>query len=135
MSNVWIVLLVLSFLLAVALVIFYEYYVYQPGTQLRAPNAEQRGGGWAHVLASIVMLLILGLWIGFAVTYYQDRKRVVPVVCQPNCVTTTTEACQLPVLEPEPVLPVLEPEPVLPVLEPEPVLVTEETVVDRTDFY
>ena len=119
MNSVWIVLLALSFLLAIALIVFYEYYVYQPGTDLssRAPNADVRGGGWATVVASLGLLLVLGLWIGFAITYYQARKRVVPVVCQPDCFSTTSPVCMTSTVP-----------------EPSP---SDDTIVvdDRTDFY
>jgi len=73
MSTAWIILLVLSIVLSVALIVFYEIYVYR------------RRLGWAQIVASLTFLVILGLWLGFAVVYYKDTKKSTKLLCTSTC--------------------------------------------------
>lgn len=86
MSVAWIILLVLSVVLSVALIVFYEIYVYR------------RQLAWAQILSTIAFLVILGLWLAFAVVYYKSTKASTRLLCS---AAACAEASCMPACSPD----------------------------------
>lgn len=78
MSVAWVVLLLLSVVLSIALIVFYEIYVYR------------RGRPWAQVVATLTFLVVLGLWLAFAVVYYKSTRNSTKLLCSSPCAPSKT---------------------------------------------